>query len=389
MSAVADAPPRTDEVAREVVEQVGVDRVLGEVRRNCFIIYVTVRAWRGRYLLRGGSVTVDGTVVDSDLVTNGQWKVVPPEWHRQLQPFESQARAAVYKVGTPFKDGVYIVPKSRAADMVARLKQVRAGLKAKVEQFAAEWPALVEKLQTKVTDSLGAEQWLALSSHLPSAAKLSSLYDIEIGLWPVGGAGGEGLSVEAFEDLQRAANMLDAVDGLVTDMNSRDDRSDDDRGLLREFAAAVRRTWNRAQGAPARLTEDQAEAWVADAQQVTNRMVAQAVQTMVDEPVREFVEQVNNLTNLAAGRTVRTATLDAIRRAYDKLRGFSFMLPEELVARLTEVDLQLGMATPQSVNGQSVAAGQLTAALRTIGDELASDAGRVASFKQMTRHLDL
>jgi hypothetical protein len=197
------------------------------------------------------------------------------------------------------------------------------------------------------------------------------------------------MPVEAFEDLHRAANMLDAVDRLTADLRERPEDLEEQAALLAEFAGAVRRAWNRAQGGPARLTEDQAEAWVADAQRVTNEMVAQAVRTMVDEPVREFVAQVDNMARLATTRTVRAATLDAIRRAYEKLKGFSFMLPAELVGRLTEVEVRLGMATPQALNGGSVAAEQLTSTLRGIGEELADDASRADSFKQMTRYLDV
>lgn len=379
----AEAPAEAGPAAQteEGVARLGAEATLAEIKRNCVIMYVTVKAWRGQYLMRNADLVIGGRKVDEKLATRGQWKVIPDKWHKALQPFESRCRAAVYRAGVAFKDGVYVVPKSRAQALVAEIRRVRDQYRAKAAEFAAEWPALVEQLGAKLVAELGDDQWLAVSRLLPSAAALPRLFDIEVGLWPVGGDGAGEAAADVYEDLAAAAAQLEAVDALAAGLR--------DPGPLARFAAAVRAAWGKASRGARRLSADDAADWLAEAQAATNRMVASAVEAMVAEPVKEFAEQVDNLARLSQARTVRAGTLDAVRRAYDKLVGFQFMLPADLTDRLRQVAVRLGAADPQSMNGRTVAGEGLNSALRAIREDLAAEVATLDAFGQLTRHLDV
>ncbi len=386
---LAEGRGLTEEVSRRIedtVSEVGADVVLAEINRNCFIIYVTVRAWAGRYMMQNAEVQVDGHTVDEDLRTNGSWKLIPTAWHKAIQPFEGKARKAIRQAGVSFKDGVYIVPKTKAKALVDALKAIRVNYMAKVAEFQAEWPDIVEQKEREIVQKLGHAQWMAISKLLPDARQLGKLYDIEIGLWPVGG-GESGLPVECFDDLQRAAHQLDAVDRLVAAMQV--GMGGEDAELLASFARDVRGVWDKARRGAGKMIEENAEEWMAEAQATTNRMVAAAVEAMISDPVREFTEQVDKLAALSESRTVRAGTLEALRRAYAKLQGFSFMMPATLLDRLKQVELRIGGASPQSMNASSIAGQQLNAALRDIRVELDSDVNQLNAFGQFTRHLDI
>lgn len=366
----------------EVVDEVGADVILAEIRRNCFILYVTVRSWRGHYLMRNSQTLVDGKPVDKKLATASQWKVMPEKWHKALQPFESQCRSAVYRVGVAFKDGVYIVPKGRAKALVDEIKRIRTAYMAKVAEFQEEWPRLVEELETKITSELGDLHWMAVSKLLPDARNFHKLFDIEIGLWPVSSGG---LPVECFDSLEQAAVQLDAIDRLADEM------AGEDANLLSSFVTHVRETWEKAKRGTGKVIEENAETWLSEAQSVTNRMIASAVKSMIHEPIQEFAEQIDNLIKVADAGTARNQTLDLVRRAYGKLRGFSFLLPDDLLQRLRQIDLRLGAVDAQAVNvnSRSVAGANLAASLRAIREELTSDVNQLNAFGQFTRHLDI
>lgn len=396
MSSIAvesvETPSEAEKALRRVeesVEQVGADVILGEIKRNCFIIYVTIRAWRGQFLMRNSQTLVDGKPVDEKLVTKGSWKVMPEKWHKALQPYESRCRSAVYRLGVPFKDGVYIVPKARAKALVDQIKAIRVQYKEKVAEFQAEWPSVVRDLERKIVAEMGDDQWIAISKALPDARKLPELFDIEIGLWPVGNSGG--MPVECFDDLQSAANQLEAVDRLVQRMLGGTGPAGvhEDGELLGAFVSDVRKVWERTMRSAGKIIEENADEWMGEAQATTNRMVAAAVEAMVSDPIREFAEQVDNLAKLTATKTVRAGTLEAVKRAYDKLQGFSFMLPSAMLERLRHIELRIGAADPQAMNGGTIAGQNLNAALRAIRDDLTSDLSHANVVEEFTRHLDI
>ena len=374
---------------RKSVEKLGTDVIMAEIRRNCFIIYVTVRAWRGNYLMERGETVIDGKKVDKKLTTGAHWKVMPDKWRKSLQTFESKCRSAVYRMGVAFKEGVYIVPKSKAKSLIDEIKRIRAEYKDKVREFAIEWPDLVRELEQKITSELGQEQWSNLSRLLPGVQHLPELFDIEVGLWPVSSI--VDLSIEYFEDLERAAHHLDTVRQLAERLCSRNDSAEacENGKILQEFVSHVGRLWEKTQRLVGKAVEEHVEDWLEEVQSTTNRMVAAAVEAMISEPIKEFTEQVDNLARLSQSGTVRAGTLDAVRRAYQKLIGFQFMLPPDLLRRLKEVELRIGKTDPRAINSSRRVGQQLNDVLRSIRDELNSDVTQLNAFGQFTRHLDV
>lgn len=389
MSTMLEEPP-AEEVSSaagsiaDEVNSLGADKIVGEVRKNCFLLYVTVRAWRGQFLVRNAEVKVDGRTVDPKMTTGSRWKLIPEKWHKAIQPFESRARAAVTRVGVPFKDGVYVVPKTRAKALVEEIKSIRLQLKSKVEEFEVEWPAIVRVLQDKITADLGPDQWLAVAKVLPDARKLSKLYDIEVGLWPTGGGG---LPVECLAE-------LDALSDRISHLSMLSDRcheqmTGDDANLLDDVVSHIRRMRETVDRSSGKLIEENAEAWMGEAREATNRMVAQAVRAMIEEPVREFTEAVDSLAATAERRTARNESLEVVRRAFQKLQGFQFLMPEEIIDRLKRVELSVGTVDARDMNGGSVAGASVARELRAIRDDLNAESAVDDAFGRFARSIEL
>ncbi len=398
MSATMTPPPSTDDTdavsgqIEEQVDKLGADVVLGEIKRSCYLIYVTIRAWAGQYVIQGANVEVDGRGLDETITTAPRWKLMPDSWHKRVRPFEGKIRKAIRAVAVPFKDGVYLVPKKRARDLINDIRRIRAEYKAEVERLVEEWPNEVRRLEDRIIADAGPEQWMAVSKMIPDASRLGSLYDVEIGLWP---GGHDGLPVECVDHIDTIGTCLDEIDGLVarlTGPRSGHTLTAPQAEALARVAVAGRLlvdTVNRSSG---RILEEHVEDWVGEAQSTTNRLVSRAVENMINEPIREFENAVGKLAEMQGRGTCRLATLDVVRRAYNKLKGFEFLMPEELMQRLKDVDVRIGSMDPQAVNGGSVAAQQLSESLRAITDELVSDATKIKAFsriEQFDRSIDI
>lgn len=372
MTAVLDQE-RVEENTDDLVD-VDAEALLRGIHRNCFILGVTVRCWNGHYLVRDSDVKINNVAMDTELLTAPQWKLMPAEWHKKLQPFVSGTRSAVQRVGVPFKAGVYLVPKTRAAELMRAVGELRAEYRQVATEFAGEWPAIRAGLQERITREASAAQWAALSKKIPKAEDILRLFDIETSLWPVGSREPEAV-LRHLETLQRA---VDAVPANAI------------RREVRDLVEAVTALLADASSATRAVIDDHIDEWLVEAQTTTSRLVAAAVNSMIEEPLQEFAAAVQNLEDLRAREGVcRSGTIDAIRRAYEKLMGFSFMVSDDMRERLQQVRIGLDELQPRDVNDQSASAAAITASLRGITEDLRREDEESRGVRRMTRFLDL
>jgi Protein of unknown function (DUF3150) len=358
--------------------------VLQEIKRNCFLLSVTVHRWDGKYLVRGSTVHLANTELDDKLTTAPRWKLMPETWHKRIQPFVSQVRAVVYRVGVPFKDGVYIVPKQRARELMATVRDIRERYRSVAAEFVSAWPDIVTQLERKICREVGEEQWFSLSQKIPIETELLKLFDIEVGLWPIGGAGG-GIPGEMLDSLDCLKDQLSEAREAVVSLPAGQDRS-----TLLAYLTKVLETIRLSEKATKKVLEENLEEWMTEAAETTSRMVSKAVETMLTDPIQEFAAAVQNLVDLQGreGRC-RAGTLEAIRRAHAKLLGFQFMVPGDLIEKLRQVEMKLGQIEASDVNSKSLAARNLTEALKAISTSLQSSDTRNRGTEMFTRNIDI
>lgn len=377
--------PATDEVSSSL-EGIDSSVMLQEIRRNCFLLSVVVRRWDGQYMVKGSTVSLERGQLSAELTTSPRWKLVPEAWHKQIQPFASRVRSAVYRVGVSFKDGVYIVPKSKARQLVDEIEEARRAYLDVVRNFLREWPDIKERLRQRITREASEEQWLQLLSRLPDDEKMLGLFDIEVSLWPVGSSGG------------MSAALLDALDAMKDALRQNNPGLATMSRLAPEHAVAmnllttsVSRVLEASEADVSKFAGDNMEAWMEEASQTTNRLVAKAVESMLTEPVEEFARAVNNLQEIQdrEGGRCMSGSLEMIRRAHAKLAGFQFMVPDQLIRKLKDVEVRLGSVTPRDVNVGATAARQLTESLQSIRQELEDTDALRQGLGKFTRCLRL
>jgi hypothetical protein len=268
----------------------------------------------------------------------------------------SRVRNSVYNVGVALKEGIYIVPRTRGQELIETVRQLREEYRSTAQEFAREWPAVLSSMEAKIIEEHGHDTWLKVTKLLPSEEEIPSLFDVEVGVWPISGGGGAPIvSTSLMSSIQEKVHALE---------------NGDPPEEVSELLEEVRELCSAVRGCPGKLSETGAEEWLGEAQRATERMVAQAVDAMVSEPVQEFAAAVSNLEALQARGTCRGSTLESVRRAYEKLQGFRFMLPSDLTDRLREAENRLNMTEARDVNAGSAIAATLTRQLRSVTDDL-------------------
>ncbi len=361
------------------VAAVGSNRVMSEIQKNCAIMYVTVRCWRGQYQMHGASVLFGGRTVDDDMVTSPSAKLLSKDWHSRLHKFEGQVRKAVRQIAVPFRDGVYIVPLRRVPELTETVESIRGAYLRTVEEFLKAWPDEYQRLENSITARHGFEAWLAVAKCVPSNERVKSLFGIELGMWPIKAGG---LPVSCFEPVRAAAARLPEIRALVADLH------EPQRRAIEALVDDVQAAWSEVEAGAKKFLNDGAAEHADSVQRATDQLVASAVSAMLTVPIRELNEQIDNLLERAQERTARQQSLDAVQRAFTKLRGFEFMLPQELVTRLAQAELQLGAADPQVVNSGARAGEALGSYLRQLRTDLSAETGSNA-LTRMTRALDI
>lgn len=328
-----DPAARTEEKLREAV-LAGIGdgaRVIEKVLRHVLIVAASTHYWRGSNQIEEAEVNVKGVgKVDAAVTSNARWKLLPPAWRERFHAIETAVRRLVdshHAIPFPIP-GVRFVPIARAEGLFAGLRGAQARMEALAEEFASE--ANYAAMRTALRSSLDNDDaWSMVEKLLPTRHALKSKCRVTWVVVPIG---------------------TPAEDALA-----------DPAGYVRE------------------------------AREATRQMIAESVCTLLTEPRREIAEAVGNLVNLLekeGKRAVRSASLNNVIAAFDKLRSYEFLADDDLLAKMKTAERELKGLTPQDLNADAGVAKGLAKVLRTVVASAGDAESPLATFNRFNRSLD-
>lgn len=380
----SETPPATPVAAPELdvsqLEQQSGGRVLRAIARNCVAVKVSCHGVGYERKIADANVSVEGEQVPEELLSSAQFKLIPPRVHGPLSAIANQARKRPSLFGTPFPGGAYLVPvngangRNPAAELFGVIRATRESYHGKAVELRPLWEQHVEAIRT------GSPGWYQkVRRWLIDGETFVARHTISLMLMPLGAG------VPADFD----ARFREAVSSLALNP----DISSADLEVLRRHLPSLTALAQECANAPAALLgEDASAAWVQEANAATSRAIAEAVQTMIQQPLTEFAASLANMEDIIdRGSNVRTGTIDQIRRAYDKLAGFGFLATPELRRRLQAVSDRLNGISPQRVNGavNRQSARELASFFREVREEMVAEDTHLAAYGQFMRGLDL
>lgn len=374
------APVTAPELDVTSLERENGARVLRAIARNCVAVKVSCHGIGYERKIADADVSVEGQAVPDEYLSGARWRLIPAEIYRAVNSIANQARKQPGMFGTPFPGGAYLVPvsgaggRNPAAELFGVIRATRESYHGKAVELRPKWEQHVEKTRTErpaLYEQM--RRWLV------DGEAFVARHTISMMLMPLGA----GLPAD-FD-----ARFAGAVGDMLRDPNvSSADLAAVGRHLPRLTAIA-----QECANAPAALLgEDASAAWVQEANAATSRAIAEAVQTMIQQPLTEFAEALANMEGIIdRGSNVRTGTIDQVRRAYAKLAGFEFLATPDLRRRLRAVSDRLNGLSPQLVNGpvNRDSARELAGFFREVREEMVAEDTHLAAYGQFMRGLDL
>jgi hypothetical protein len=355
------------------------DVMLRAISRNCVALKVIVGAISAERKVPGAKVSIGEHEVADELLSGARFKLVPSNIKNQLARVMNRARDVPYNYGTPFVGGAYLIPvgttpggKSQAQLAFEQLSQLKVDYRTLAENLKGDWEAHVQKVASDFPmeyDSM--KKWFV------SGDAFVRLHYISTMQFPLGA----GLPVD-FND------RLDT--GLLRLLNNELLSAEDRAVITRLKPNLIDVIETAAHDVGSLLNEDTAATWVVEAQQATSKAVAEAVKTMIQEPVKEFAETLANFEGmLARGSNVRTGTVENLKTAFNKLKGFSFMVPDDLKTRLASVGSIINGVDYKEINSSESSSRELAKHFSEIREQLSSSEAHMAMYGKFMRNLDI
>lgn len=355
-------------------------RVLRAIARNCVAVKVSCSGIGYERKIADADVSVEGQAVPEEYLSGARWRMIPAEIHRAVNSIANQARRQPGMFGTPFPGGAYLVPvsgtngRNPAAELFGVIRATRESYHGKAVELRPKWEEHVEKTRADLP-----QMYEKVRKWLVDGETFVARHTISMMLMPLGAGVPQDFT----------ARFRAAVENLARDPYV----SSDDLAVFRRHARSLAALAQECANAPAALLgEDASAAWVQEANAATSRAVAEAVQTMIQEPLTQFAAALANMEDIIdRGSNVRTGTIDQIRRAYDKLTGFGFLATPDLQRQLRAVADRLNGISPQHVNGpvNRQSARELASFFREVREEMVAEDTHVAAYGQFMRGLDL
>lgn len=370
----------TPELDVSQLERIDSARVLRRIARNCVAVKISAHGVGYERKLKKAEVKVEGETVPDELLSGATGRLVPPDINRTMSYIANKARRQPSLFGTPFPGGAYLVPvsgaggRNPAAELFGAVRAVRQEYREKAEEYRPKWEEHVRKLRQD-----NASFYESMRRWLVDADTFVSKHTIDMILMPLGGG------IPADFD----ARLREKVNDLLRDPSVSTADFEAVQRLLPALIAAVTEVANTP---PALMGENASAAWVTEAREATSRAIADAVRTMIQEPLGEFAAALANMEGiLSRGSRVLPATIANIQLAYTKLQGFSFLTPPDLQRRLSQIAQRINAVNPQAVNGQANrdAARSVADFLRDARETLTAEDTHVEAFGQFMRGLDL
>jgi len=379
-SGTAEITVDTPELDVSQLERIDSARLLRRIARNCVAVKISAHGVGYERKLKKAEVKVEGETIPDELLSGATGRLVPPDINRTMSYIANKARRQPSLFGTPFPGGAYLVPvsgmngRNPAAELFGAVRSVRQEYREKAEEYRPKWEEHVEKLKREQ-----ASFYESMRRWLVDADTFVAKHTVDMILMPLGG----GIPADFDNRLRERVNALLRDPSVSTA---------DFEAVQRLLPALITAVTEVANTPPALLGENASAAWVTEAREATSRAIADAVRTMIQEPLNEFAAALANMEGiLARGSRVLPATIANIQSAYTKLQGFSFLTPPDLQRRLSQIAQRINAVNPQAVNGQSNrdAARNVADFLRDARETLTAEDTHIEAYGQFMRGLDL
>lgn len=355
------------------------DIMLRAISRNCVALKVIVGAISAERKVPGARVSIGEHEVPDELLSGARFKLVPPNIKNPLARVMQRARSVPYNYGTPFVGGAYLIPvgsvaggKSQAQIAFEQLQQLKSDYRTLAENLKTEWEAHVQKVASDFP-----LEYESMKKWFVDGDQFVRLHYISTMQFPLGA----GLPVDFNDRLDK---------GLLRLFNNELLSEEDKAVISRLKPNLIDIIETAAHDVGSLVSDDAAASWVVEAQQATSKAVAEAVKSMIQEPVKEFAETLANFEGmLARGSNVKTNTIENLKTAFNKLQGFSFMCPDELKTRLASVGSIISGVDYKEINSSESSSRELARHFSEIREQLSSSEAHVAMYGKFMRNLDI
>lgn len=342
------------------------DRVMQRLANNCLALKVTVTGAMQECKIDGVQVTVEGKEIEPSTLGRTTGVALPKEVKQILSRVASQVRQVPGRLGTKFPGGAYLIPIRAAGDrrpaeqVLSEIGRLREEYKQAARECRPAWEAHMEKLKTE-----NEPVWKRVHKVMPDGEHFIQAHQINTMMYPLG----KGLPTTFWGQAQNLLTQFGVPqpDALIDELKK----------LVHE---------------PDRLGDavDTAN-WVRDTREASDRLMREAVSSMIGEPLRELAETIANIEGQMLRSThIRQGTIDRIRAAWDKLTAFQFMLPPELMARMEVTGRRLAHLTAADVNANVRAGtGELVNFFREVRLDLSSPETVGSVVGRAVRSIDL
>lgn len=344
--------------------------MLQRLQEHVWLVSLSIGWPKMSYQIEGAKVTIETASTDEKVIaekfrTSPQWALIPERWKTQLQTCEGKARkilsAASVRFGTK---GTCLLPITRSKHVFENLRE----LKSEFDSIADSFTSRYQSILTEMRQEIGEELFASAEKKLPSVNSVREKFTMRWFIIPM--AGGGHIPNDYWTDMEA---IVDEVAQLMP--------AGGEAAIAKLQAHLARHT----SAAMSTLKDSEMEDLVEEARGQMRQLVSQSIEAMVDEPRQAIIEACENmLAAIRDERTIRTGTIEQIRRAFEYLEGFGFIAGDELLAKIREAATTLGNTTPQQLNGNRQASLALAGALQPVlraAHDAATAARQVTAFR--------
>lgn len=322
---------------KEKLKAAGASRIFSFLSRHTVAVRVTASAAPNQRMIREATVQVGGVTVDKADVKSPCLILVPQEVTKKLNQIAGYARRLPQRYGVPFIELAYLVPIADGGDEspIAKLFE-EVTVKCQEYTDAAEqlWP----DYQKRCEELRKRPDLLEFDRYLLDKDDWMAHHVLRCSTFPLAG-----LSPDFSKQVADAIRThYPATGGNARAIHD----AADELGSLADTVAAGSSNMSFM----GNLQET--GKWAKMANDAAAKMASEAATEMVKAPINEMIESLQSFeTILSKGGTVRKDSLLRVREAYDKLRGFDFVLPESYRTRLNVLGHRLEQASVTTLSG--------------------------------------
>lgn len=336
-------PPMTNKAkAKELPLQLSDVHVASELDKHILCCAITVHMWRGQFKIRDALVRVGEIKLADEIVTNPRWKLMPDAWSAQFGKVEQEINGLVDRTRPLNSDthkfplkGIDIIPRKAAPKLFKDIKSIETEkFNPLADKFVEAFPEIAEELKKQVGDS----NFQMIRPFLPTnMVNLRSRFHIEKHVVPIHFS----TAGEFQEYMGEEAN---------------------------EFAEEIG--------------------------EYAKDFATSTAQTIVSGLQDEMLKAIQNLQERISDQgVIKGGTLDMVKRAFEKIDGFSFCMTPELLQKMKVAKMQLGATDHLDLNrdlkhGTGDVAKGLSSVLGELTKQCESEAAAVLAHGRARRSIE-